>query len=90
MTLKVAYRPVLHIILPRICSIGFNIAQQLLNYRVISLIDDTTNDQIQFVGRALIEAALLVYLGVLISTAAYNINLSMHCNASWRASLLVI
>lgn len=72
MTLKVAYRPVLHVIFPRICLIGFNIAQQLLNYRVISLIDDTTNDQIQFVGRALIEAALLVYLGVPICTAAYK------------------
>lgn len=68
MTLKVAYRPVLHVIFPRI----FNIAQQLLNYRVISLIDDTTNDQTQFVGRALIEAVLLVYLGVPISTAAYK------------------
>ncbi|KAE8332954.1 hypothetical protein BDV39DRAFT_188998 [Aspergillus sergii] len=60
------------VIFPRICLIGFNIGQPLLIYRVISFLDDPTNDQTHFIGRALIGAALLVYLGVALSTAGYQ------------------
>lgn len=86
-TLKVAYKPILHVIFPRIFLIGFNIAQPLLIYRVISFIDKTTNDQTQFVGRALIGAALLVYLGIAISTAAYK-HQTYRCIVTIRGGLL--
>ncbi|KAJ1707366.1 ATP-binding cassette transporter [Aspergillus flavus] len=70
--LRVACRPLLCVICPRICLIGFNIAQPLLIYRVISFLDDPTNDQTRFIGRALIGAALLVYSGIALSTASYQ------------------
>lgn len=86
-TLKVAYKPVVHVIFPRICLIGFNIAQPLLIYRVISFIDDAPNEQTQFVGKALIGAALLVYLGIAISTAAYK-HQTYRCIVMIRGGLL--
>ncbi|KAE8310638.1 P-loop containing nucleoside triphosphate hydrolase protein [Aspergillus transmontanensis] len=70
--LRVACRPLLCVIFLRICLIGFNIAQPLLIYRVISFLDDPTNDQTRFIGQASIGAALLVYLGIALSTAIYQ------------------
>ncbi|KAE8380421.1 P-loop containing nucleoside triphosphate hydrolase protein [Aspergillus bertholletiae] len=70
--LRVAYSPLLYVIFPRVCLIGFNIAQPLLIYRVISFLDDPTNDQTNFISGALTGAALLVYLGIAISTASYQ------------------
>ncbi|KAB8214073.1 hypothetical protein BDV33DRAFT_228584 [Aspergillus novoparasiticus] len=60
------------VVFPRICLIGFNIAQPLLIYRVISFLDDPTNDQTRFISPALIGATLLVYLGIALSAASYQ------------------
>lgn len=54
---------------------------------MISFIDDATNDQTQFVGRALIGDVLLVYLGIAVSTAAYN-HQTYRCIVMIRGGLL--
>ncbi|KAJ5164333.1 P-loop containing nucleoside triphosphate hydrolase protein [Penicillium coprophilum] len=64
-------RTLLWAAIPRICLIGFKIAQPLLLYRVIDYLSstDTTSEAI---GNSLIGATVLVYLGIAVTTMLYK------------------
>lgn len=69
--------------IPRFCLIGFKIAQPLLLYRVIDYLTSTDSTS-ESVGKALIGATVLVYMGVAVRVTkpiddrmAYNDNASV-------------
>ncbi|KAK8091117.1 multidrug resistance protein [Apiospora phragmitis] len=64
--------PLLIVILPRLCLVGFNYAQPFLIDRAIRLITEAANEETTNDGRGLIGATALIYLGIAISTAAYQ------------------
>lgn len=64
--------PLLTLMFPRLCLIGFKFSQPLLINRAISLIDDPETPENQNIGYALIGATALIYLGLAISTAQYQ------------------
>jgi ATP-binding cassette subfamily C (CFTR/MRP) protein 1 len=65
-------QPLLSTILPRLCVIGFKFSQSLLSNRAISLLGEGPSRNKTFVGRMLILATALVYLGLAITTAQYR------------------
>ncbi|KAI9649296.1 hypothetical protein NHQ30_001868 [Ciborinia camelliae] len=64
--------PLLTLIFPRICLIGFKFSQPLLINRAISLIDAAETPVNKDIGYALIGATAFIYLGLAISTAQYR------------------
>ncbi|TGO26008.1 hypothetical protein BPAE_0068g00420 [Botrytis paeoniae] len=64
--------PLLTLIFPRLCLIGFKFSQPLLINRAISFIDNPETPGNQNIGYALIGATALIYLGLAISTAQYQ------------------
>ncbi|PQE21513.1 ABC multidrug transporter protein [Rutstroemia sp. NJR-2017a BVV2] len=64
--------PLLTLIFPRICLIGFKFSQPLLINRAISLIDAPETPVNKNIGHALIGATAFIYLGLAISTAQYR------------------
>ncbi|KAF7933004.1 uncharacterized protein EAE97_008771 [Botrytis byssoidea] len=64
--------PLLTLIFPRLCLIGFKFSQPLLINRAISLIDAPETAGNKNIGYALIGATALIYLGLAVSTAQYQ------------------
>lgn len=64
--------PLLTLILPRLCLIGFKFSQPLLIKRVLSLIDEPETATNKDISYAMIGATALIYIGLAISTAQYR------------------
>lgn len=71
-TMREYWRPILLVMFPRFCLAAFTIAQPLLFNKVILAISENDDPQKQDVGRALIGATALIYLGLAFSTAFYK------------------
>lgn len=67
--------PLLVVVPPRLCLIGFNYAQPFLISRAIILLEEPVTEQSTNYGYGLIGATALVYLGIAISTAMYQYKL---------------
>ena len=67
--------PLVLAIFPRLCLIGFRLSQPLLINRTVSLLDDPSSPDGTNVGRALVGATALIYVGQAISTALYKHNI---------------
>jgi len=65
-------RPLLATVFPRLCVIGFKFCQPLLIKRAISLLGEPRNVETKNIGRLLIGATALIYLGLGIMTARYR------------------
>lgn len=57
-------RPLLAVILPRLCLVGFNYAQPFLISRAVRLLEETVNEETTDQGYGLIGATALIYLGI--------------------------
>lgn len=71
-TFQTFRKPLLLVLLPRICLIGFTTSQPLLINRIISLLSEADGQAKTDTGRVLIGATALIYLGIAISTALYK------------------
>ena len=63
--------PLLLVVLPRLCLIGFRLFQPLLINRVVALFDGPSSTDGANTGRALTGATAIIYVGQVISTALY-------------------
>ena len=71
-SLRGSYQSLLLIVFPRLCLVGFTIAQPLLINRAVSLLLKPDSQEKTNAGRALIGATALIYLGLAFSTAFYK------------------
>ncbi|CAH0043540.1 unnamed protein product [Clonostachys solani] len=65
-------KPMLEVVMPRIALSAFKICQPLLVNRAVSLLSEPASQRKTDVGRALIGATALVYIGIAITTAMYK------------------
>ncbi|MCJ1286054.1 hypothetical protein MMC26_005396 [Xylographa opegraphella] len=65
-------RPLLALVFPRLCLIGFRFSQPLLINRAISMIEAPEYPSNANIGYGLIGATGLIYVGLAISTATYK------------------
>jgi ATP-binding cassette subfamily C (CFTR/MRP) protein 1 len=65
-------RPLLATVFPRLCVIGFKFCQPLLIQRAISFLGEPRNEETENIGRSLIGATALIYVGLGIMTARYR------------------
>lgn len=63
--------PLLSVVPPRLCLIGFNYAQPFLISRMISFVSQPRESQNYNQSLGLIAAAALIYIGVAVSTVCY-------------------
>ncbi|KAI9925941.1 hypothetical protein MW887_005747 [Aspergillus wentii] len=73
-TLRCLWKPFLKIVIPRFLLSGFKICQPLLTYRTLSLLSEPNSPSKTNIGRALIGASALIYVGIALTTARYK-----HC-----------
>ncbi|CAI6342532.1 unnamed protein product [Periconia digitata] len=64
--------PVLAVVPPRLCLIGFNFCQPFLIERAVKYSDETFLAQNMNIGYGLIGAYVIVYIGIAISTGQYQ------------------
>ncbi|KAF3026419.1 hypothetical protein E8E14_010909 [Neopestalotiopsis sp. 37M] len=72
---RALWRPLLLVIFPRLCMIGFTFAQPFLISATLSLLSEPSDQQSTNAGYGIIGATALVYLGLAVSTLNYNQNL---------------
>lgn len=72
---RALWRPLLLVIFPRLCMIGFTFAQPFLISATLSLLSQPSDRQSTNAGYGLIGGTALVYLGLAVSTLNYNQNL---------------
>lgn len=72
---RALWRPLLLVIFPRLCMIGFTFAQPFLISATLSLLSQPSDQKSTNAGYGLIGATALVYLGLAVSTLNYNQNL---------------
>jgi ATP-binding cassette, subfamily C (CFTR/MRP), member 1 len=65
---------ILTIVVFRLCLIGFKFSQPLLIHRAVSLLDEPDSQEKSNVGRALIGATSLIYVGIAVTTGAFRHN----------------
>ncbi len=64
---KTLKRPLLIVVIPRLCLIGFMYSQPYLNNRAIKLSVEPVNKQTTNYGYGLIGAYVIVYVGIAVS-----------------------
>ena len=64
--------PLLKVVIPRLCLIGFRFSQPLLINRAIRLIEAPETPYNRNVGYGLIGATILIYIGLAVSNATYQ------------------
>lgn len=62
--LKTLKWPLLSVVLPRLCLVGFNFAQPFLINRAITLSQQPVTEQTTNYGYGLIGAYIIVYMGI--------------------------
>lgn len=73
-TLKCFWPEVLTIVFFRLCLIGFKFSQPLLINRAVSLLDEPDSQEKTNIGRTLIGATSLIYIGIALTTGIYRHN----------------
>lgn len=71
-TMIAFHKSILLMVFPRLCLVGFKISQPLLIHRAVALLSQPKSGEKDIVGRALIGATFLIYLGSAFSTAWYK------------------
>ncbi|ETS74387.1 hypothetical protein PFICI_14253 [Pestalotiopsis fici W106-1] len=72
---RALWRPLLLVVFPRLCMIGFTFAQPFLISTALGLLSQPSDQQSTNNGYGIIGATALVYLGLAVSTLNYNQNL---------------
>ncbi|KAB2571080.1 ABC transporter C family member 4 [Lasiodiplodia theobromae] len=62
---------ILYAVVPRLCLLGFTLAQPFFIERLILFVEEPRDDKTYFVGPMLIVACALIYVGAAVATAVY-------------------